>query len=164
MNREWNSKRKDSLLHSSVPALPGSTNLTGCYDMTWCTKRSVSYLSLDSWVLRTSLNTSEMPELLIVITDIWLIWFFKWICVLDSNIWIKLSKITARSSVSRKGQMYRYSKPWSAMQRLAGGKTATQWHHIIKKDAWRKTWQISGPLYGNSQANKTAYMYIDINR
>lgn len=49
MNREWNSKRKDSLLHSSVPALPGNTNPTGCYDMTWCTKRSVSYLSLDSW-------------------------------------------------------------------------------------------------------------------
>ncbi len=106
MNREWNSKRKDSLLHSSVPALPGSTNPTGCYDMTWCTKRSVSYLSLDSLVLRTSLNTSEMiwemPELLIVITDIWLIWFFKWICVLDTNIWIKLSKITARSSVPQK--------------------------------------------------------------
>lgn len=49
MNREWNSKRKDSLLHSSVPALPGSTNPTGCYDMTWCAKRSVSYLSVDSW-------------------------------------------------------------------------------------------------------------------
>jgi len=49
MNREWNSKRKDSLLHSSVPALPGSTNPTGCYDMTWCAKRSVSYLSMDSW-------------------------------------------------------------------------------------------------------------------
>lgn len=49
MNREWNSKRRDSLLHSSVPALPGSTNPTGCYDMTWCVKRSVSYLSVDSW-------------------------------------------------------------------------------------------------------------------
>ncbi len=38
-------------------------------------------------VLRTSLNTSEMmwkmPDLLILITDLWLIWFFKRICVLD---------------------------------------------------------------------------------
>ncbi len=55
------------------------------------------------------------------------------ICVFDSNVWIKLSKITVRSRVPRKGQMHRYSKPRSAMQRLAGGKTATWWHHIIKK-------------------------------
>ncbi len=38
-------------------------------------------------VLRTSLNKSEMigkfPDLLILITDLWLIWFFKRICVLD---------------------------------------------------------------------------------
>ncbi len=38
-------------------------------------------------VLRSSLNTSEMmwkiPDLLILITDLWLIWFFKRICVLD---------------------------------------------------------------------------------
>ncbi len=38
-------------------------------------------------VLRTSLNTSEMigkfPDLLILITDLWLIWFFKRISVLD---------------------------------------------------------------------------------
>ncbi len=38
-------------------------------------------------VLHTSLNKSEMigkfPDLLILITDLWLIWFFKRICVLD---------------------------------------------------------------------------------
>ncbi len=74
-------------------------------------------------VIRTSLNTSEiiseMPDLLIVITDLWLIWFFKRICLLYLNTWIKLSKITALSSVLQKGQMYQYSKPRSAMQRLA---------------------------------------------
>lgn len=41
-------RENDSVLHSSVPALPGSTNPTGCYDMTWCAKRGVSYLSVDS--------------------------------------------------------------------------------------------------------------------
>lgn len=38
-------------------------------------------------VLRTSLNTSEMiwkmPDVLIVITDFWLIWLFKRICGFD---------------------------------------------------------------------------------
>jgi len=29
------------------------------------------------------LNTSEMPDLLIVITDLWLIWLFKLICRFD---------------------------------------------------------------------------------
>ncbi len=59
-----------------------------------------------------------MPDLLIVINDLWLICFFKLICVLNENIWIKLSKITASSSVPRKGQMYQYSKSRSAMQRF----------------------------------------------
>lgn len=68
MNREWNSKRKDSLLHSSVPALPGSTNPTGCYDMTWCAKRSVSYLSVDSWsnlvqVLHPNSHAERRPSI-----------------------------------------------------------------------------------------------------
>ncbi len=56
-------------------------------------------------ILRTLLITSEMiwkiPDLLILITDLWLIWFLKRICRFDENIWIKF-KIIVRSSVPRK--------------------------------------------------------------
>ncbi len=53
-------------------------------DCLWMEKQTC--IALGS-VLHTSLNTSEMiwkiPDLLIVITDLWLIWFFKRICILD---------------------------------------------------------------------------------
>ncbi len=37
-------------------------------------------------ILRTSLDTFEMQDLLIVITDLWLIWFSKRICLFKLNI------------------------------------------------------------------------------
>ncbi len=79
-------------------------------------------------VLHTSLITYEIKwhiqDYKIVLIMIWLILFFEctycwWLVCLDCVIWDNCTFM----SWFKRG--YRYSKPRSAMQRLAGGKTAT---------------------------------------
>ncbi len=102
-------------------------------------------------VLRTLLNTSEiiweMPDLLIVITGLWLIWFFKGICVLDYNIFglsclwlLRILVFPEKGRCIATRNHDQQCSNWLVARQLRNDIIS------LRKATWRKTWQISGPL------------------